>query len=320
MSNKLYIVVPCYNEREVLGESAARLLEKLGELKASEMAADDSRILFVDDGSSDNTWNLIESLHQAHPTAISGLKLSCNKGHQNALLAGLMAAKDRADVVVSMDADLQDDIDAVDEMLKKYREGNDIVYGVRSDRVSDTPFKRFTAQSFYRLMGKLGVNIVFNHADYRLMSRRALEGLADFREVNLFLRGIVPLIGFKTATVPYHRGKRFAGQSKYPLRKMLQFAMEGITSFSVKPIRLITLMGMAIFIISMLYMAYSVTMHFLGRTYPGWSSLFVSIWMLGGLQLLGIGVIGEYIARIYEEVKARPKYIIDIFLDEQKPM
>lgn len=314
MADRLYIVVPCYNEQEVLHETARRLRAKLEALAAAGHCAANSRVLFVDDGSRDDTWNIIQELHAQTPL-FSGLRLSRNKGHQNALLAGLMAAKELADVAISMDADLQDDIDAVDRMLEQHRAGCDIVYGVRSERTTDTAFKRSTAQGFYKVMAALGVNIVYNHADYRLMSRRALEGLASFREVNLFLRGIVPLIGYKTATVEYARGERFAGESKYPLKKMLAFALDGITSFSTRPIGLITALGFAIFLLSVGFTVYTFVVKLLGRTVAGWSTLMASIWILGGLQLLALGVIGEYIGKIYSEVKARPKYIVQDLLD-----
>lgn len=315
MTTTLYIVVPCYNEQEVLPETAARLGGKLEALQASGKISPESRVLFVDDGSADSTWELIAGLHRADKR-FSGLKLSRNKGHQNALLAGLMAAREKADVCISMDADLQDDINAVDEMLAKHAGGCDIVYGVRSGRKADTAFKRGTAQGYYKLLAALGVNIVYNHADYRLMSRRALEGLAGFREANLFLRGIVPLIGYKTATVEYSRGERFAGESKYPLRKMLSFALDGVTSFSVRPIRLITAAGFLIFLISLAFLAWTLFQKLFGYTAAGWSTLMGSIWLLGGLQLLALGVIGEYVGKIYYETKARPKYLVEELLDE----
>jgi len=315
LADKLYIVVPCYNEEAVLRETASRLADKLDRLAAGGQIAPDSRVLLVDDGSADATWSIITALHR-EDVRFSGLKLAGNKGHQNALLAGLLAARERAEVVISMDADLQDDIGAVDAMLEKYRNGCDIVYGVRSDRKSDTAFKRMTAQGFYKCMAMLGVNIVYNHADYRLMSRRALEGLAQFREANLFLRGIVPLIGYTTGQVEYERHERFAGESKYPLKKMLSFAMDGVTSFSVRPIRLITLAGFLIFIASLFMAAYSLVVKLFGYTVAGWSTLMGSIWLLGGLQLLALGIIGEYIGKIYNETKARPKYLIEELLDE----
>lgn len=317
MSRKtLYVVVPCYNEEEVLPETAKRLGEKLRSLISSGKIGKQSRILFVNDGSKDRTWALITGLHE-QDGLYAGLNLSRNKGHQNALFAGLMYAKERADLAISMDADLQDDIDAVDEMVDKYLEGCDIVYGVRNSRRTDSFFKRFTAEAFYRLMNFFGAQTVFNHADYRLMSRRALQGLAQFKEVNLFLRGLVPMIGYRSDVVYYERHERFAGESKYPLKKMLSFAVDGITSFSVKPIRMITFLGFLVFAISLVMLLYVLVSFFLGAV-PGWSSILVSLWALGGLTLLSIGVVGEYIGKIYMEVKARPKYLVEQILD-QKP-
>ena len=315
MEEILYIVVPCYNEEEVLPETSRRLREKLEALMAAGTISRDSRVLFVNDGSKDRTWDIIRSLHESDPL-FSGLDLSRNRGHQNALLAGLMTAKDRCDMAISMDADLQDDIDAVDEMVDKYRDGCDIVYGVRSSRTTDTFFKRFTAEGFYRLMNFLGATVVFNHADYRLLSCRALEGLAQFKEVNLFLRGIVPMIGYRTDTVEYARGERFAGESKYPLKKMLSFAMEGITSLSTKPIRYITLLGFLIFLVSIAMLIYSVIRWAMGATIIGWASLICSVWAIGGLILLSLGVIGEYIGKIYLETKGRPRFLIRELLEE----
>lgn len=312
--NTLYIVVPCYNEEEVLPETSRRLKEKLTALTAAGKVSPASRVLFVNDGSRDRTWELISGLHAADPV-FSGVDLSRNRGHQNALLAGLMTAKDRADLVISMDADLQDDVDAVDGMVDKYLEGCDIVYGVRSSREKDTFFKRFTAEGFYRVMNALGAETVFNHADYRLMSKRALEGLAGFKEVNLFLRGIVPMIGYRTDTVEYERGERFAGESKYPLKKMLAFAMEGITSLSTKPIRFITGLGFLIFLISILMLISFIVKWALGMTVAGWASVICSVWAIGGLILLSLGVIGEYIGKIYLETKARPRFLIREVLD-----
>ena len=315
MPDTLYIVVPCYNEEPVLPETASRLRDKLLRMIGAGLVGKGSKILFVDDGSKDKTWEIIEGLHSSDPL-FSGVKLSRNKGHQNALLAGLMRASQCADVTISMDADLQDDIECMDEFMLQYNDGCDIVYGVRDDRAADSVFKRMSAQSFYRLLKFFGVNIVYNHADYRLMSKRALEGLASFREVNLFLRGIVPLIGYKSGTVKYKRGERFAGESKYPLRKMLAFAWDGISSFSVHPMRLITVLGIFIFVVSLGFMLYTFIMAILpDRTVPGWSTLMISIWLLGGLQLLSLGVIGEYIGKIYSEIKDRPKYIIEKVLD-----
>ena len=315
MNNTLYIVVPCYNEEEVLPETSKRLKAKLEGLMKAEKISPDSRIMFVNDGSKDRTWELISQLHSDCPL-FCGVDLSRNRGHQNALLAGLMTAKDRADMVISMDADLQDDIDAVDAMVDKYLEGVDIVYGVRSSRKTDTFFKRFTAEGFYRLMNAMGAESVFNHADYRLMSKRALEGLAQFREVNLFLRGIVPMIGYRSDTVEYERGERFAGESKYPLKKMLSFALEGITSLSVKPLRLITGLGFLIFVISIIMIVYNVVRWAAGATVPGWASLSCSVWLMGGLILLSLGVVGEYIGKIYMESKERPRFIIREVLEE----
>ena len=306
----LYVVVPCYNEEEVLPETSRRLGEKLDALEAAGRISKDSRVLFVDDGSKDRTWQLISGLHQKDDR-FGGVKLSRNRGHQNALLAGLMTAKDLCDAAISMDADLQDDINAMDRMLDAFETGCDIVYGVRSSRKKDTFFKRATAQGFYKFMKLMGVDIVYNHADYRLMSRRALEGLADYDEVNLFLRGIVPLIGYKSTTVEYERAERFAGESKYPLKKMLAFAFDGITSFSVKPIRWVTGLGVLIFATSILALIYILIVKLLGYTVTGWSTTTASIWLLGGLQLLSLGIVGEYVGKIYMEVKARPRYLIE---------
>ncbi|BDF67392.1 glycosyl transferase [Oscillospiraceae bacterium] len=316
MKDILYIVVPCYNEEEVLPETSRRLKEKLDSLMAAGTISEKSRILFVNDGSKDKTWPLIEGLHAQDPV-FSGVDLSRNRGHQNALLAGLMTAKDKCDMAISMDADLQDDVDAVDAMVDKYYAGCDIVYGVRSSRKKDTFFKRFTAEGFYRVMNFLGAETVFNHADYRLMSKRALEGLAEFKEVNLFLRGIVPMIGYTAGTVEYERGERFAGESKYPLKKMLSFAMEGITSLSTKPIRFITGLGFLIFLISIIMLITFVVKWALGMTVAGWASVICSVWAIGGLILLSLGVIGEYIGKIYLETKARPRFLIREVLDDE---
>ena len=316
MEEILYIVVPCYNEEEVLPETSRRLKEKLEALMAAGAISRESRVLFVNDGSKDRTWQIIEELHQSCPI-FSGVDLTRNRGHQNALLAGLMTAKDRCDMAISMDADLQDDIDAVDAMVEQYHAGCDIVYGVRSSRKKDTFFKRFTAEGFYRLMNAMGAETVFNHADYRLMSKRALEGLAQFREVNLFLRGIVPMIGYRTGTVEYERGERFAGESKYPLKKMLSFAMEGITSLSVKPIRFITGLGFLVFVISILMLIWSIVRWAMGETILGWASLICSVWAIGGLILLSLGVIGEYIGKIYLETKERPRFLIREMLEDK---
>lgn len=315
MASILYIVIPCYKEEEVLPETSKRLREKLESLIEAGKVDSQSRILFVNDGSTDNTWPIIRQLHEKN-VLFSGVNLSCNRGHQNALLAGLLTAKDRADMAISMDADLQDDINAVDAMLDKFYEGFDVVYGVRSSRQKDTFFKRFTAEGFYRLINFLGAKTVFNHADYRLLSKRALNGLAEFKEVNLFLRGIVPMVGYPSATVEYERGERFAGESKYPLKKMLAFAIEGITSLSTKPIRYITLLGALIFILSLVMLAYFVFQWIRGVTVVGWASIICSIWAIGGLILLSLGVIGEYIGKIYLEAKGRPRFMIQEILDK----
>lgn len=317
MSDVLYIVVPCYNEEEVLPETARRLKEKLTALTAAGKIDAQSKVLFVNDGSKDRTWEIIRSIHE-EDDRFSGVDLARNRGHQNALLAGLMTAMERCDMAISMDADLQDDIDAVDAMVDKYHAGADVVYGVRCARTTDTWFKRTTAEGFYKVMDKLGAETVFNHADYRLMSRRALEGLAQFGEVNLFLRGMVPMVGYNSAVVEYERGERFAGESKYPLKKMLAFAVEGITSLSVKPLRLITGLGFVIFLISILMLAYSVVRWLMGATVLGWASMICSIWAIGGLILLSLGVIGEYIGKIYLETKGRPRYLIREVLESRE--
>ncbi len=317
MPDILYIVVPCYNEQDVLVETAKRLIKKVNCLIEAERISEKSRILLVDDGSRDKTWEIITELY-SESRLISGIKLSRNRGHQNALLAGLMTAKDRADAVISMDADLQDDINAVDQMLDKYYQDYDIVYGVRSNREKDTFFKKSTALGFYKFMSFLGAETVYNHADYRLMSKRALEGLSRFKEKNLFLRGLVPLIGYRSDYVYYTRGERFAGESKYPFKKMLAFALDGITSFSVKPIRYITVLGFLMFLVSVALLAYSVIRWLIGASVLGWASLICSIWAIGGLIMLSLGVIGEYIGKVYIEVKDRPNYIIEEILDESR--
>lgn len=311
----LYMAIPCYNEEEVLHETAKRLEEKYYELKKNGKISDKSRVVFIDDGSRDKTWEIIEELHEQNEM-FSGIKLSRNRGHQNALLCGLMTVRELADAVISMDADLQDDINAIDGMIDKYIEGCDVVYGVRSARTTDTFFKRFTAEGFYKLMNMMGANIVFNHADFRLMSKRALEGFSEFKEVNLFLRGIVPMVGYKSDIVTYERAERFAGESKYPLKKMLAFAFEGITSLSTKPIKLITGIGFIIFAVSIVMVIYNIIRFFMGATVPGWASLAVSIWALGGVQLISIGLIGEYIGKIYLESKHRPRYIVEKFINK----
>jgi glycosyltransferase involved in cell wall biosynthesis len=296
--------------------TARALIEKMDTLIADKKISPKSKVMFVDDGSKDKTWKIIERLNRSCEL-FTGLKLSRNKGHQNALLAGLTTAKNYADIVVSMDADLQDDINAIDGFLEKRAEGCEIVYGVRSSRETDTGFKRWTAQTYYKVLSGMGVDITYNHADYRLMSRRAIEELENFKEVNLFLRGIVPMIGFKTDIVTYERAARQAGESKYPLKKMIAFAAEGITSLSIKPIRFITSLGIGIFIISIIMLIYFLIIHGMGKTVSGWTTTVVSVWALGGLQLLAIGVIGEYIGKIYLETKSRPKFIIETNLEEK---
>ena len=315
MNNTLYIVVPCYNEQEVLPETSKRLKAKLEQLITAGKISEKSRVLFVNDGSKDRTWEIISALHQQSPL-FCGVDLTRNRGHQNALLAGLMTAKNKADAVISMDADLQDDVEAVDQMVDKFLEGVDIVYGVRSSRKKDSFFKRTTAEGFYRVMNALGAETVFNHADYRLMSKRALEGLEQFREVNLFLRGIVPMIGYRTDVVEYERGERFAGESKYPLKKMLSFAMEGVTSLSVKPLRMITGLGFLIFLVSLVMIVYNLARWAMGATVTGWASLACSLWALGGLILLAMGVVGEYVGKIYLETTGRPRFLIRQVLED----
>lgn len=312
----LYLVIPCYNEEDMLPITAKALLEKMTTLIKRKKIAPDSKVMFVDDGSKDSTWEIIDTLH-SNIDLFTGVKLSRNKGHQNALLAGLMTAKEYADIIVSMDADLQDDINAIDGFLEKREEGCEIVYGVRSSRETDTKFKRGTAQAYYKVLAKMGVEITYNHADYRLMSKKAVEGLAEFKEVNLFLRGLVPMIGYKSDIVTYKRAKRQAGESKYPLKKMISFAFEGITSLSVKPIKLITSLGLIVFLVSLIMLLYFFITWCCGYTVSGWPSLIISVWALGGLQLLAIGIIGEYIGKIYLESKERPKYIIEKNLEEE---
>jgi glycosyltransferase involved in cell wall biosynthesis len=309
----LYLVVPCYNEEEVLPETTKRLTVKFNNLIDRNTIDSLSRIVYVNDGSKDKTWSIIESIVK-EDALFQGIKLSRNKGHQNALLAGLMYAKDKADIIISMDADLQDDINAIDAFIQANNDGYDVVYGVRSARKTDTFFKKTSAEMFYKLMKLLGADIVYNHADYRLMTKRALEGLAEFDEANLFLRGIVPLIGYPSTIVEYERNERFLGESKYPLRKMLNFAFDGITSFTVKPIRMISMVGFLVFSISLLFLTYFFYAYFVGQTIQGWATTVISIWALGGLQLLAIGIIGEYIAKTYIETKQRPKYIIETII------
>jgi len=314
---KLMIVIPCYNEEQVLPETAKRITEKVQALIAAGRCGEDSRVLLVDDGSKDQTWAIIEKLYTQNPL-FEGLKLSRNRGHQNALLAGLMTARKHCDVSISMDADLQDDINAIDRFLDEYDKGCDVVYGARNKRDTDTFFKRHTALLFYKLMKGLGVDIMYNHADYRLMSRRALEALAAFKEVNLFLRGLAPLVGFQSGVVYYDRSERYAGESKYPFKKMLAFAIDGITSFSVKPLRMITTLGIVILLVSLCMLVYTLVSWIVGKAVIGWTSTLASIWMIGGIQLFCLGVIGEYIGKIYNETKHRPRFIIDRYLNKEK--
>lgn len=313
---KLYIAVPCYNEQEVLPDSAQKLFDKLSTMISQGKISKYSRIVFIDDGSKDSTWQIISDLHKENEM-YQGIKLSRNRGHQNALLCGLMTLRDKCDAVISIDADLQDDIQVFDEMIAKYESGCDVVYGVRSKRDTDTFFKRFTAEMYYKILTNLGADTIFNHADFRLMSSKALEAFSQFKEVNLFLRGMVPMVGFKSDVVTYERGERLLGESKYPLKKMLALAFEGITSLSVKPIKLISRVGLIIFLVSIIMLLYFLIRFFAGETVQGWASLAVSIWAIGGLQLLALGVIGEYIGKIYLESKARPRYIVEKYLDDE---
>ena len=317
MADTLYVVIPCYKEEEVLPETSKRMKEKMNTLISKGKISEKSRVMFVNDGSTDRTWEIIRDLH-SKDKLFSGVNLSRNRGHQNALLAGLMTAKNYADMVISMDADLQDDINAIDEMVDKYYEGCDVVYGVRSSRAKDTFFKKFTAEGFYKIMKAMGADIVFNHADYRLMSKRALEGLAEFKEVNLFLRGIVPEIGYKSGIVEYERAERFAGESKYPLKKMLSFAFDGITSLSIKPIRFIMDLGFLISFVSVIALIWSICVKIWGSSEAGWASIMASIWLIGGIELLSIGVIGEYVGKMYKETKHRPRFIIESVLNNEE--
>lgn len=311
--NRLAIVVPCYNEEEVLDITTTELTKVITKLIESDKISKDSFVLYVDDGSKDATWSIIDKHHKQN-SLIYGLKLAGNVGHQYALLAGLIAASDLSDVTISIDADLQDDLNVIEEMVDLFHSGKDIVYGVRNDRKKDSFFKRTTAQGFYKLMSFMGVKSVYNHADFRLMSKRAVKQLGEFRESNLFLRGMVPLIGYETACVYYERGKRVAGESKYPLKKMFALAWNGITSFSVKPISLISFLGAMMIILSILAGVYGIISYALGRAVPGWTSLILSIWFIGGVQLVAIGLIGQYIGKIYMEVKQRPRYNIETLL------
>ena len=314
----LSIVVPCYNEILVLDETSKRLSIVLSGMIEAGKVSENSFILFVNDGSEDQTWAKIQELYSANKF-VCGLNLAGNVGHQNALMSGLFVAKDRSDIIVTIDADLQDDVEAISQMVDEYYNGFDIVYGIRGSRDSDTFFKRKTAIGFYKIMSGLGVKTIYNHADYRLMSKRAVEQLMQFRERNLFLRGIIPLIGYKSTTVYYNRHERFAGESKYPLAKMLNFAIDGITSFSVKPVRFILLIGFLFFILSILAIIYTLISYFTGHVVPGWTSMILSLWLIGALILISIGIVGEYIGKIYIEVKNRPLFNIESsLLKEQK--
>lgn len=309
MDTKLYIVIPCYNEEKVLPITSKMFLDELNLLISKEKISNDSRILFVNDGSKDTTWEIIKKLSKEDEHFI-GICQSRNRGHQNAVLAGLMEAKDVADITISIDCDGQDDIIAMEKMVDAYHDGCEIVYGVRSSRETDTFFKRFTAQSFYKLLNKMGAEVVYNHADYRLVSARVLKEFANFKEVNLFLRGMFPLVGFKSTSVYYERHERLAGESHYPLSKMLALAFDGITSLSVKPIRMITGLGLGVSILSFIGVVWAIVSQIMGKTVAGWSSTVCLVCFMGGIQLICLGVLGEYIGKIYMEVKARPRYII----------
>ena len=309
-SPKLFIIIPCYNEQEALPITAKRLVELTDDMIARSIIAPESRIVLVDDGSRDATWQVITDLH-ARDARFEGVKLAHNVGHMNALWAGMTMSVGRCDCAITIDADLQDDVNAMYGFLEEYRKGADVVYGVRSSRKKDTFFKRTTAQGFYKLMGKMGAELVYNHADYRLLSHRALEALLSFGEVNMFLRGMVPMLGFRTAQVDYERGERVAGESKYPLKKMLAFAMEGITSLSNRPIRYVLLLGVLCALLGVAMAVYILVSLFRGHTVRGWASTMMSIWLLGGLQLIALGVIGEYVGKIYMETKRRPKFILE---------
>jgi len=318
MKDTLYIIVPCYNEEMVIAEAASRLRQKLLKLIENERISNHSRILFVDDGSKDSTWEIISKLHNQSDSFVSGLRLASNVGHQNAILAGLYSAAEVCDITITIDADLQQDVDAIDSFLEKYHEGNDIVFGIRNTRKTDSLLKKSSATLFYNIMSALGVKIIKNHADYRLLSKRAILTLMQYKEVNLFLRGIIPLVGFKTDVVYFDVKERFAGTSKYTLGKMVTLALNGITSFSVKPIRLITSIGFFTFIVSIIVSIVHLVIHILGGIpIQGWTTVILSIWVLGGLQLVAIGIVGEYIGKTYLETKERPKFVVWEFLDKQ---
>lgn len=310
----LYLVIPCYNEEEMLEITTRELTKKMNDLIKGNLISESSKVMYIDDGSKDRTWELIEKFNKENKL-FTGIKLSRNRGHQNALLAGLMSAKEWADITISMDADLQDDINVIDDMLIEYSKGSEIVYGVRSSRKKDTFFKRTTAQGFYKFMKLMGVEIIYNHADCRLMSKKAIDSLSSFKEVNLFLRGIVPLIGFKSSVVTYERNERVAGESKYPLKKMLKFAVTGITSFSTTPLKVITRIGFFMVLISFGILIYSLIRKALGHVVEGWTFIVVSIWLISSVQMISLGVIGEYVGKIYSEVKNRPRFIIEKTLD-----
>lgn len=317
MNNTVWLVIPCYNEQEVLPETSRQLKIIMHDLIEKGKISQKSRIAFVNDGSKDMTWNIISQLHE-EDSLFTGINLAHNRGHQNALLAGLMTARKYADAAISLDADLQDDVGAIEQFIDKFNEGKDIVYGVRSTRATDTRFKRGTAHAFYKLMKFMGADTLEDHADYRLMSKRALDGLSQYKEVNLFLRGIVPMIGYETDVVYYERHERFAGESKYPLKKMISFAVDGITSCSVKPIRMITALGMLVFSVSIFMLIYFLIVWGLGKTVAGWTTIVISLWGIGGLILLSLGIIGEYVGKIYMEVKERPRYIIESILYDEE--
>ena len=312
----LYLVIPCYNEEEMLPITYKALKEKMGKLIKSKKISKDSKIVLVNDGSKDKTWEIIEDLHKKD-SLVSGVNLSRNRGHQNALLAGLMTVKEDCDMAISMDADLQDDINVIDKFVDEFYAGSEIVYGVRSSRKKDSIFKRVTAKCFYKFMKFMGADIIYNHADYRLTSKRVLDHLEDFEEVNLFLRGMFPLIGFKSDIVYYERHERFAGKSKYPLKKMLNFAWDGVTSFSFKPIRMVLNVGITIFVLSLIMLIYCLVVKLLGQTVDGWTFIVGSIWLISGIQMLSIGIIGEYIGKVYSETKRRPRYIVSRNLEEE---
>lgn len=318
MGSILYLVIPCYNEEAVLRDTAGKLSVKMKDMIARDVIDSASRIIFVNDGSMDLTWRIIQDLH-AEDRLFGGINLTRNRGHQNALLGGLLTIKDDADIVISLDADLQDDIDVLEKMVEEHYRGYDVVYGVRSNRKKDSFFKRFTAQSFYKITNKLSdKNLIYNHADFRLMSRRAIEGLSQFGEVNLFLRGIVPLIGYPSTIVEYERKERLLGESKYPLSKMLGLAIEGITSLSVKPIRIVTFFGFLSLFGGIAILIYVLVSYFTGHTVQGWSSILVSLWMIGGILMLSLGIVGEYVGKIYLETKKRPRYIVEEYINDKK--